>query len=85
MAQTEGFVNFGDIARARLRQQCQYASRYVDGKIQGYPNLGEGLRFRGTPADYHSLEIHQDDVEEFVRRVEQHRLCRDGNCNCDMH
>jgi len=67
------YVSFGDIARIRLGQQCQYASRYIDGEIEGYPNLGEGLRFTGFDHlgrinNYHAMEIHKDDVEEFVRR-----------------
>lgn len=76
------FVNFGDMARQRLEMQCQYACRYTgavkgDGTIDpdywkgidGSPCLGEGLRFRGSTKDYHFMEIHKDDVEEFVRRV----------------
>lgn len=64
------FVSFGDVARGRLRQQCQYASRYIDGR-HGYPNLGEGLRFQGEVSDYHTLLIHRNDVEPFIKRVEQ--------------
>lgn len=66
------YVSFGDLSRGRLNQQCQYGSRYVDGR-HGYPNLGEGLRFRGTPADYHTLLIHRDDADEFVQRVAEWR------------
>ncbi len=66
------YISFGDVARGRLHEQSQYASRYVDGR-HGDPNLGTGLRFSGDPKDYHFLKIHQDDVEEFVRRVEAHR------------
>ena len=66
------FVHFGNVARGRLNQQCQYASRYVDGR-HGYPNFGKGLRFRGTPSDYHVLEIHKDDVETFVDMVLNYR------------
>lgn len=65
----EGYVSFPAIATGELRQQAQYASRYVDGVIEDYPNLGEGLRFKGDPSDYHSLRIHKDDVQEFVQRV----------------
>lgn len=61
------YVNFGDVAVERCREQCQYASRAVDGR-HGYPNLGQGLRFIGDPRDYHSLLIHDDDVETFVAR-----------------
>ncbi len=68
------YVNFGDVARGRLHQQCQYASRYINGEIEGYPNLGEGLRFKGNPlTDYHSVLIHKDDVEEFIARYEDHK------------
>jgi hypothetical protein len=69
----EGFVNFGDVARGLLGQQSQYASRYVDGKIDDYPNLGEGLRFDGLAYDYHALAIHKDDVDEFVKRVKEYK------------
>lgn len=65
------FVSFGDVSRGQLDMQCQYGSRYIEGKIPGYPNLGVGLRFRGDPGDYHSVQIHKDDVDEFVKRVYQ--------------
>ncbi len=45
-------------------------------EIPGYPNLGEGLRFDGHAYDYHSLAIHKDDVEEFVRRVKEYKKSR---------
>ena len=61
------YVEFGEIARRRCDEQAQYCSRTIDGFLE-YPNLGEGLRFRGDPRDYHFVEIHKDDVEEFVTR-----------------
>lgn len=64
------YVSFGDIVRSRLGQQCQYASRYINGTLPGYPNLGKNLRFKGEPENYHSVKIHKDDVEEFISRVE---------------
>lgn len=73
------FTDFGDIARQRLNEQCQYISRYVDGR-HGCPNLGQGLRFEGDPHNCHSLRIHVDDVEEFVRRVQNHRDPRCPKC-----
>jgi hypothetical protein len=72
-ADENGFVDFGDIARGELRQQSQYASRYLNGKMEGYPNLGDGLRFEGDPLNYHSLRIHKDDIAEFVQRVTSHK------------
>ncbi len=68
------YVNFGDLVRSALNQQCQYASRYVGGHCD-YPDLGKGLRFieHGKVVkyadDYHALMIHKDDVKEFLSRV----------------
>lgn len=72
------YVEFGDVARGRCNQQCQYASRYIniDGRWteRGYPQLGLGLRFLNLDTcSYHDILIHKDDVEEFVRRYEEHR------------
>lgn len=74
----DGFSPFGDFCRGRLGQQCQYGSRYIDGKLEGYPNLGEGLRFNNgkrwgrvrelDTSDYHFIRIHRDDMDEFERR-----------------
>lgn len=63
----KGWAWFGTVARARCGEQAQYASRCIDGE-DGYPHLGAGLRFRGSPRDYHFVLIHEDDVDEFVRR-----------------
>lgn len=48
--------------------QCQYGARYVRGD-HGFPALGADLRVEGNIRDYHSMTIHADDVDEFVRRV----------------
>lgn len=74
---SDNYVSFGDIARSRLGQQCQYASRYIDGAMEGWANLGEGLRFTGFDRNgninnYHAMKIHRDDIEEFVRRWQEH-------------
>src|SRR3546814_2509783 len=65
----EGFVLFGPVARSRLQEQCQYASRLITGRLDGYPALGADLRFKnlGT-GSYHNIRIHADDVETFVSR-----------------
>ncbi len=70
---SEGFVRFGDVALHLLDEQSQYASRYIDGKIEGYPDLGDGLKFNGKSRDYHTIRIHKDDIEEFVKRFQEHR------------
>jgi hypothetical protein len=66
------YVGFGEVARRRCGMQAQYCSRYIDGR-HGNAHLGEGLRFRGDPLSYHFVQIHHSDVEEFVRRVIEHR------------
>lgn len=68
-----GFVEFGLVAHGLLKQQSQYASRYIDGVIGDSPNLGEGLRFKGDPRDYHFVKIHKDDIAEFVKRVREYK------------
>jgi len=68
-----GYSSFGDFSRSRLGQQCQYGSRYIEGKIERYPALGEGLRFRNLDrSDYHAIRIHRDDMDEFERRYREH-------------
>ena len=69
------FINFGDIARKYLNQQCQYASRYVGG-LKDTPDLSPGLHFKGDPGNYHSLEIRRGDVAEFINRVLEYRRQR---------
>ena len=68
-----GFCDFGHVSEVELDMQDQYASRYINGAIAGYPKLGEGLRILGDPSNYHALKIHKDDIDEFVRRVKEFR------------
>lgn len=75
------YVDFGDVSRKRLGQQCQYGSRYINGLTEGNgivvnPCLGYDLRFIGNDQNYHSWQIHKDDIEEFVRRVEEYKESR---------
>src|ERR1039457_6074934 len=74
----DGYIAFGDVALNLLDQQTQYASRYVDGVVQDSPNLGGDLRFNADTRDYHSLGIHPEDIEEFIRRVYAWRAYRQG-------
>lgn len=72
---TVDYVKFGDIAR-NLGMQAQYGVRYLDG-LDEHPYLGESIRIRGSTRDYHSLEIHKDDVELFVNRYKEYIAWRD--------
>ncbi len=76
--QDNGFIDFGGVSHQLMSKQSQYGSRYVDGTIEGYPNLGNGLRFQGDPADYHSLGIHPDDIDEFIRRYHTYQAFKLG-------
>lgn len=70
------YICFGDLSRNEMGQQCQYGSRYVHGRIDGYPNLAEGLRVKGDPFDYHSLRMHVDDIPIFMQRYCEHKESR---------
>jgi hypothetical protein len=67
----DGYVRLGDVAVGILHGQSQYISRYAGGR-HGSPDLGDGLRFKGSPADYHAMRIHGEDVPAFVERVLAH-------------
>jgi|GEM_PF-2301020 hypothetical protein len=69
----EGFVKFDEVSRWLLHRQTQYGSRFIDGGPRSeYPAFGKDLRIKGDPDQIYSLEIHKDDVNEFVKRVEAH-------------
>ena len=40
--------------------------------------LGEGLRIKGNSKDYHSMEIHRDDVEIAVARYKEYQENRNS-------
>jgi hypothetical protein len=72
------YLSFGDICREQLNMQCQYGSRYADpvwstnsAREAGnwYPDCGKDLRILGSSAQYHSMRIHKDDIDTFVKRV----------------
>lgn len=64
----DDYTDFGDVAISKCNMQCQYCRRYLAGE-HGSPDLGSDLRWFGDTADYHGLQIHKEDVDEFVRRV----------------
>lgn len=67
------WISFGEVARRMCGMQAQYCSRYVGG-LHGRPDLGEGLRFQGAPAQYHQMKIHRADADVFVARLRDHRI-----------
>jgi hypothetical protein len=74
----DGYVNFGDVSRNELGIQCQYGARFIVGRdipgCEDEPDLGQGLRFRNLDiGDYHSIEIHIDDIPELLRRFKAYK------------
>lgn len=80
----EDYVDFGDVARKQLGIQSQYASRYLDGVNGEYPNLGKDLRISGDPRDYHRVQIHKDDVAEFVKRYKEYQKLNKLSSKSDL-
>ena len=68
------FVTFR-FATRKCGLSNQYGSSYILG-TDNKPACGEGLRFRNWPnqgSDYHNIQIHRDDVDTFVERVQGYR------------
>ena len=65
-------------ASNEIGQQSQYVARYITGYSNAFPEVPKfdvGLRFdfsHMTGGNYHAIRIHEDDVDEFVRRVKAH-------------
>ena len=61
-------IGFGDAVRKGYGMQAQYACRYLI-ETDGYPYLGEGLKFEGNRGDYHAIMIDEDDAVIFNERL----------------
>jgi len=77
------WLSFEDVAENQLEMKSRYAVRYTgigpngevdwDGWVKRcWPNFGKGLRFLGNSEDFRKMQIHQDDVSEFIRRVKSY-------------
>jgi hypothetical protein len=67
-----GKILFGSLT-GLLHQQAQYASRYIDGEIEGYPNLGQGLDIDDDPNNYHAIAVAPEHAQELVDRIIAYR------------
>lgn len=66
------YVNISNVS-SLLEMQNQYLSNYLD-LTPKYLKFSDGIRtHRETKGNYHSIMIHKEDVEEFIRRVREHR------------
>lgn len=79
-ADQQGMLPVGEFATKvlKLEVEPQDIATLLDGKKRKIDvnnieapeiNLGQGLRFNGTSEDYLGMNIHIDDLDEFVRRV----------------
>ncbi len=63
-------VNLGEKLRAVFKGQIQYLVRYFDKAYSSeYQYLGDGLRIEIGSGDYQDISIHQDDLDEAIRRL----------------
>ncbi len=70
---TDIYKPFGNFARGTFNMQCQYFSRYLHGKIEGFPKLLESVRILGEPTkNYHDVYIHADDCEPFEKAYREY-------------
>jgi hypothetical protein len=69
------YERFEEVILRELNEEGQYVSRFTDGSL-GCPNLGEGIRFIGSSAQWDRLLIHRDDIEEFVGRYREYKQKR---------
>ena len=70
----EGFISITDFATTELRRQAKSVAGLLDGDEGQAPeyNLGEGLRFKGSSGNYSDMKLHVDDLDTFIRRVNEY-------------
>ncbi len=73
-ADSEGYIYTSDFAVPELRRQNKNIASLLDGEGGLSPeyNLGEGLRYKGNSGNYSEMQIHIDDLEEFINRVKKY-------------
>lgn len=64
------YIDLGTVVHDMLDMQMQYAVRYLDS--DKYPTISAGIRWQGNLVDYHEIRIHSEDVNTFVKRVQEH-------------
>lgn len=65
------FLDFGAFCRTELKEQAQYGSRYIDGRL-GYPRFVAPEHVAGNPSDYHTVLIHVDAMPSFHEQYWEH-------------
>lgn len=70
-ADSQGFLNLGDVTRNVFGRQVQYISHYFDG-VGGAVDVTTDLRVT-KGVSYHEYRIHREDVSTFFGRVLAHK------------
>jgi hypothetical protein len=72
MTENAEYIEFGDYCREVIGIKSIIGYYFLEG-IGKYPNLGNGLRFKGTYFAYPHYMIHKDDATVFKDRVDKWR------------
>lgn len=74
-ADEDGFLNISSFVGTELNRQVKNVAGLLDGEegtSDPESNLGRGLRHKGKSGNYCDMQIHKDDLDEFVSRVRAH-------------
>ena len=69
LADSNGFISLSAFSTKELKRQTKNVASLLDGS-EG-ENLGEGLKYQGESGNYSDMKIHIDDLEEFLKRVNE--------------
>lgn len=66
----DGFLRLGDVDRGDFGgRQVKNIASFLDGSED--VNLGENIRYKGGSGNYTDMKIHIDDLETFIKRIEE--------------
>ena len=66
------WVKFGNLSRIELGQQAQYGSWYLHGEFSSPKLVENDSQIRGWEGDYHSWEIHVDEIVVVMKNYRAH-------------
>lgn len=66
------YVKFTHLAKNKLNMAPQQAAEFIEGSGKDVPELGRELRWFGSTDDVNNLEVHNQDADEFIKRVKKH-------------
>ncbi len=72
------YVKFNHVAKDKLHMSPKQAAEYIEGDGKDVPELGRDLRWFGSADKYADLEVHNEDADEFIKRVKKHIADREA-------